>query len=143
MSADLIIKISAPIIAGSVNSAGAIDIPQDGVVENILAWMNPLGLDALSDQCRIELSFGSVNSFDANDARISILEVAVAQNFLTTGGGVSSAPLWMGGINIPVAGGERVHLHTFGSTGVTGTGGAYLYFDARGIAPTRRTRRRR
>lgn len=145
MSADLIIKIAVvPVITNQVtNSAAAIDIPQDGTIESILMWASPTSMDALNDVFRTELSFGGTNSFDLNDARISICELNLNQNFLTTGGGVGIGSLFLGALDIPVAGGERIHLHTSMSAGPLGSAGAYLYFDARGVGARRRTQRRR
>jgi hypothetical protein len=144
MPADLIIKMFGNITAGvNQDSLMAVDIPQDGTIENILMIASPSGMDALDDQLRFELSFGSTSTFTQNDARISIAEIDVRQNFLTTGGGVGIINSYLGRLDIPVAGGERVHGHVTVSTGVGGIVGAYLYFDARGRGPGRRSIRRR
>lgn len=145
MSADLIIKIAVGSLTTNTttNSAASIDIPQDGVIESVLMGINPQQMDATTDQVRIELSFGGTNSFDVNDARISIAEHIVSQNFLTSGGGGGGNTVHLSGLDIPVAGGERVHMHTVVSNGPTGSAYAYLYFRASGRSPARRSQRRR
>lgn len=143
MAADLIIKMFGSITAGtSADSLMTVDVPQDGVIENIMMGIAPLGMDALDDSLRFELSFGSTNTFSQNDARVSIAEMRVEQEFLTSGGGPSAANMVLTGINIPVFGGERIHGHVSVDAGVGGQVFAYLYLDVRGRGPGRRSIRR-
>ena len=144
MAADLIIRMFGLIVSGTnQDSLMSIDIPQDAVIESILMGINPTGMDALDDQCRFEISFGSASLFALNDGRISIAEITLKQQFLTTGGGVGMGSQFLGGVNIPVAAGERIHGHVAVSTGVNGQVFAYLYLDTRGRGPARRSLRRR
>lgn len=142
MAADLIQKVFATASADA-DDVAAVDVPADGTIENI--WYNIRGqaMDALDDTVRFELSFASSNTFDNNDARISILDVALTQQLLTSGGGNMSESGYLGGINIPVFGGERLHVHYIES-GTPGSGifVAYLFYSARGAPPRRSIRRR-
>ncbi len=130
-------------ISVTSNSVVTIDIPEDGEILAISGFVDGQGMDALDDKAVAELSFLSTNQIEVNDARGSILEVAIRQGFLTSGGGSVSQGVTLSfgpGWGIPVQGGERIHMHTFGSTGVTPNGNFIIYFSAGG---TRRSTRRR
>lgn len=143
MAADLIQKILAdPTVAA--DSVASVDVPQDGFIESIYADSRGLGMDALNDAYRFELSFASSNTLAVNDSRISILEISETQQFLTSGGSSPGKSIALIGIDIPVSAGERIHVH-YGVAG--GTTQAflvcYLYHRTRGAAPRRRSARRR
>lgn len=144
MGADLIIKMFGSVVANATtNDIAAVDIPQDAVIENIDLSIQPTGMDALDDVVQLELSFASANAFATNDSRISIAQIGATQQFLTSGGGVGMLSKFLSGLEIPVAGGERIHLHCAASAGVQGDAIAYLYLRTRGSAPARRSVRRR
>ena len=122
------------------NSLATIDIQDDGMLEGILLSLVPSGMDALDDEVRMEVSFGSTNSFNVNDSRISIVEVGVVQQFLTSGGGVLGVNVYVP-VDLKLTAGERIHLHTTTFAGNAARCTAYLYCTARG--GSRRTARRR
>lgn len=143
MSADIIQKIFAN-PAAAADSVAAVDVPNDGFIESIYYNIRGIGMDALNDVIRFELSFASANTFTNNDSRISILDISMSQQLLTSGGGVTEPTGFVTGINIPVFAGERIHVHYTVTGGPTqGIAVFYLYYSVRGRAPARRTQRRR
>ncbi len=126
------------------DSVATIDIQDDGFIEGIWFDMVGAGMDALSDTAVAEIGFGSTNTFSSNDVRSSIAMMRINQNFLTSGGGVGGKIGTMNFLKgIPVSAGERVHLHTAVSSGVTIDVQIYLYVvTTRGVV-RRATRRRR
>lgn len=114
--------------AVTTNDVAAIDIPEDGLIIGILGRV--LGdVMASEDEAHAELSFLSTNQIDVNDARASIMQVMVKTGTVTTSGqGKASETVWLGiPEGIPVAAGERIHMHTHATTGVTPTGLFMLY----------------
>ncbi len=129
--------------SGFVSGVASIDIPEDGEILAVVGHVSASGMDALNDQAIAELSFLSTHQIEQNDSRGSILEVSVMQAFLTTGGGNASQTTLLTlnpGWGIRVNAGERIHLHTYGSTGVTPKATFMLYLSAG--APRRSQRRR-
>jgi len=143
MAADIIQKIVVS-AAATADDVTAVDVPQDGEIESIWCSHRGSGMDALNDSYVIELSFASSNTFNNNDARISIISWSAIQAFLTSGGGVEGKETFVGGINIPVFAGERLHVHVSLGGGTTQANAEiYLYYRTRGGAPPRRSARRR
>lgn len=143
MSADVIQKIVFT-TAATADDVAAVDVPQDGHIENIYLNTRGGGMDALNDDYNVELSFASSNTFGNNDARISILQLSEVQQFLTSGGGANGLTVWLNAIDIPVFAGERLHVHVNMGGGTTAVRGEiYLYYRTRGSAPPRRSARRR
>lgn len=157
MAIDTIIKVSASFTAATVvDSAAAVDIPEDGEILGIGAsiygdFAPSPGVFANQTLVVIsELSFLSTNQIGVNDSRGSIAGmIAVMVNHFAeaaeTGAGSSKfsematlAP--EGGISVNA--GERVHLHMSSSTAnLVGASTYYLYMKARGggrRAPKRR-----
>ena len=137
-----IYKLHALIVAGTTNSAANIDVVEDGKLWAIAWAAIPTGMDALDDEYRVEVSFSSSNGLDSNDVRQVIHEVSTGQQFLTSGGGVGSLNSTVGGLDINVIAGERIHLHSFASTGVGGRVNCFLYVKD-GSGGKTRTRRLR
>ena len=130
-------------VSVATNDVASIDIPSNGEIIAVMGYVTVSGFDALDDKGYAELSFLSTNQIAVNDARGSILEVTVRQSFLTSGGGNGSQMVTMtfpSGYGIPVNGGERIHLHTQGSTGNTPTAAFMIYLSEGG---SRRAPRRR
>ena len=130
-------------ISAFTNSVAAIDIPEDGEILAVVGFITASGLDTIADQAIAELSFLSSNQIEINDARGSILEVAIRHGGDATGGGLASenvSVVFTPGSGIPVTAGERVHLHTFADTGVTPKGTFLMYLSS---GPARRSKRRR
>ena len=111
------------------NALASLDIRVDGTITAVYMNISPNGMDALNDAVNCECSFGSTNSFTTNDVLGSLMMLSIIQQFLTSGGGVSGSQASMGNLNIPVFAGERVHVHTQTSSGVTADCTCYLYVD--------------
>lgn len=138
--ADVIVKMFASVTVDT-DSAATIDVQDDGVIEGIFADLSSNGMDALDDSADMEISFSSSNSFTTNDARASIMTMRVGQQFLTSGGGSNGKAAWISPpTGIPVAAGERIHLHLQRTAGVTVIVHAYLYLVARRGRVRRRNR---
>ena len=138
------IKIAgAGTVSVTSNSVVQIDIPEDGEILAISGFVDGSGMDALNDKAVAELSFLSTNQIEVNDARGSILETAVRVAGNTGGFAKGSEHVTLSftpGSGIPVSAGERIHMHTFGSTGVTPNGNFMLYLSAGGAKRARRRR---
>lgn len=119
----------------SGDDAASLDIQIDGEIEAILMSADVAGADALNDGVIAEVSFLSTNGFGSNDVRGSLMTVQCRQNFLTSGGGNMATNMAVGGISIPVAAGERVHLHILDRGSPTSRSvHAYLYVRDKGTA---------
>lgn len=121
---------------GTENSLASLDIQNEGVIVGI--WGSLLGdLDADTETLSVEASFLSTNTIASNDARGSLFllsaQTAGAANFLSQNAGIS-------GLAIPVAAGERVHLHVVASAGVTCSAHIYLHVNDGASAELRRRR---
>jgi hypothetical protein len=130
-------------ISSFSSSVANIDVPEDGEILAIMGFVSGKGMDGDGDAIYAELSFLSSHQIETNDARGSILEVAHRVVVGAAGAMQSSENVSIGfspGSGIPVNGGERIHLHTFGSTGVTPKGSFLIYLSAGGAR--RATRRR-
>lgn len=123
-----IYRISLDPIAGG-DSVASVDIQVDGTLTAVAMSIDANGLNLDDDSAGMEVSFGSSAGFGKNDSRVSILEHRVSAHFLTTGGGSGSNSSSVAGVNQPVFAGERIHVHTEGSGGVTIGGAVFLYVD--------------
>lgn len=126
----------------TTDSLATIDIQNDGHIVAIAMMAAPEGMDALGDFYWAEVSFMSTSTFANNDVRGSLLMLAAFQNFLTTGGGGGGGQANLSGVRLPVAAGERIHLHTFMDTGVSGRVQVYLYIED-GVGDSKPKRRLR
>jgi len=141
---DVTYKLFGLVAAGtSTDSAATIDIQDDGFIEGVLLGLNATGADALNDGARVEVGFGSTNTYTTNDVRSSIAMLHHRQGFLTSGGGPVGQAIYLAfQKGIPVSAGERIHMH-LESFGGTADAFCYLYVvTSRGVA-RRATRRRR
>lgn len=135
-------KLNADAAAGTTSSIATLDIVEDGKIKAI-AWAGTaLNMDALGDEYRAEVSFSSSNTMDQNDVRQSISEVGCAQNFLTSGGGGGSLNHSVTGLDLNVVAGERIHLHSKLSTGVSGRISCHIYVKDGSGGRTRNRRSR-
>lgn len=125
-----IYKLHANVSAGTNNSIAQLDIVEDGKLQAI-SWAGaPHDLDAAGDEYRVEVSFSSSNTLDSNDIRQAIDEIGVGQaNTTVLGGGVGDINKAISGLNINVISGERVHMHSFASAGVSGRVSCFLYVE--------------
>lgn len=114
-----IIKISGTVIANATtNGLASIDAPNDAVITGVQAILTGEWTTPASDSVNIvgELSFLSTNQINVNDSRGSLMEISVAGAMLSTEGGHGLAStLFMGGLDIPLNAGERLHIHSFSS----------------------------
>lgn len=137
-----IYKLHGNISAGTNNSVAQLDIVEDGKIQALLFAGGPQGMDALNDELRVEVSFASSNTLDSNDVRQAIAEIGVSQNFNTSGGGIGNIHQALSGLNINVIAGERIHMHSFASTGVGGRISCFLYIEDGSGGKTRSRRLR-
>lgn len=93
------------------DSVASLDIQLDGEIESIHMAMFAADCDALNDAALAEMSFLSTNSFTSNDVRGSLMIVQSGIGFLTQGGGNMAQNANISSLQIPVAAGERIHLH--------------------------------
>ena len=128
-----IIKIfGAGNVGATTNDINSVDIPEDGEIFAVHGHIFALAMNA-DDQARGELSFLSMNQIGSNDARGSIFEILTATSNLTTsgmgpGGAMAQLVLPSGG-GIPVVAGERIHVHTLASAGVSPTVTFMMYLN--------------
>lgn len=127
----------------SGDSAANIDVPADGDIIGYAIFLSGNTIDAGGDGIESELSFGSSNQLTTNDARNVIGSHGILGNDIQTAETFRSSDaitISFHGDGIPVAAGERIHMH------IKVTGGAVikvvraiLYFR---FAGTLRVRRR-
>jgi len=103
-------KLAASVSA-TTEAAASLDVRRDGVLTAISLRMSVSGADALGDGGSAEVSFSSVSGMGVNDTLNSFAHVRTVQSFLTTGGAAVEDRQETGGLNIAVAGGERIYLH--------------------------------
>lgn len=129
-------------ISVTTNDVAAIDIPEDGTIDAVSITIEGQGMTS-EDLAQAELSFLSTNQIGSNDARGSIALAQIGTCTITTSG-LSSKVFTLfvaipGGLSVNA--GERIHLHTGASTGVTPVASADIYFTGKGSS-RRATRRR-
>jgi len=138
--ANEIIGMFAQVTGGTQDARAQIDIPQDGVILGI-DWDASWFFDA-EEKAECELSFIATNQLDTNDIRGRLTSISAHSAVITA---VGTAPIsvqkWLGGIEIVVAGGERLYLHSVATAGVNGEIRCNLYVDLG--ATMRRSARRR
>lgn len=130
------------LIAGDTQDAlASIDVPQDGFITGV-DWDVSADMDADSEALQIELSFIASNQVNINDVRGRLSGVSAEISLTTSGIASTSIQKFVGPMDVPVAGGERLHLHSVASSGVTGAIRCNVHLDS-ARAPTRRSARRR
>lgn len=116
------------------DSTASLDIQLDGVIQSIHMTGRANGIDALNDGFEAEVSFLSTNSFTSNDTRGSLMIIQSCLGMLTDGGGNLSVNAQISTLMVPVAAGERVHLHAAAIGGSTGGAvHAFLFVEDKGI----------
>lgn len=136
-----VIGMFGAISGGTQNALAMLDIPQDGFIIGI-DWDMFALLDATSELCEVELSFIATNQLGTNDVRGRISSVGTGAVVLTAVGiNTNSVQKWVGSIDIPVSGGERLFLHAGSTAGVSGNVRCNLHVDLG--TTTRRSARRR
>jgi len=126
--ANEIIGMFAQVTGGTQDARAQIDIPQDGVILGI-DWDASWYFDA-EEKAEIELSFIASNQLDTNDVRGRLSSVSAHSAVISA---VGAAPIsvqkWLAGIEIVVAGGERLYLHSVATSGVNGEVRCNIYVD--------------
>ena len=110
MAINTIIQLTQGGIAASADSVVNVDVPEDGAIEAVVATISDSTLLA-TEGVTAELSFLSSNQLATNDARGIIYSIVLFAGG-TTGRNKSSeitSVSFPGGI--PVAAGERIHMH--------------------------------
>lgn len=129
------------VTGGTQNALAQIDIPQDGVITGI-DWDMSADLDADGEFVRAELSFIATNQLGQNDVRGRISSLGAEISLTTSGSPVTGVQKFVGPVDLPVAGGERLYLHTASSSGVEGNVICNIHLDVSGRGITRRSARR-
>lgn len=129
-----VIRIAGSGTGAADNDVASIDVPADGELMAVSGTLIAAGA-AADDAATAELSFLSTSQIDVNDARGSILQVRKATGAVTTSGQTGNSQqisISFPGGGIPVAAGERIHMHTAATGGVTPTGIFDMYFSLKG-----------
>jgi len=138
--ANEIIGIYAQITGGTQDARAQVDIPQDGVLLGI-DWDASWYFDA-EEKAEAELSFIATNQLTTNDVRGRLSSISAHSAEVTAVGEVPiTVQKWLGGIEVVVAGGERLYIHSVATSGVNGIVRCNLYVDLG--ATMRRSARRR
>jgi len=139
--ATMIIGLFGAITGDTQDAVASIDVPSDGFITG-LDWDMNLNLDADGEAMNAELSFIATNQVGVNDVRGRISSISVMTSAITAAG--TAFPViqkWIGPMDLAVSGGERIHLHTVGGTGVTGNVRCNIHFDLRSVSARRSARR--
>lgn len=110
------------------DSVASLDIQIDGIITAIYMTGKGSDVNAQDDGWMAETSFLSSNSFGVNDVRGSLMIIQSELGALTSGGLNTAVNANISSMEIPVAAGERIHMHIL-KIGTTGscTVHAYLY----------------
>lgn len=124
------------------DSVASLDIQLDGEIESILMSCDASGVNLMDEGVQVEVSFLSTNTFAVNDSRGSLMIIQSRSGLLTSGALNSAINMSVSALGVPVAAGERIHLHILDIGTISGrTGMAYLYVRDKGVsrmAPRRR-----
>lgn len=95
----------------ATDDCASLDIQIDGIITAIHMTALAMGVNAADEGLYAECSFLSTNTFSANDARGSLMIIEVVSGMLTSGMGMMAANASIASLEIPVAAGERIHMH--------------------------------
>lgn len=115
---------------GTDESVGQLDVIADGTITAVGGWMHS-DADADDDLSRCEVSFASSQGFTANDTRSSFFGMVMQKALLTSGIFQNHVNAYVGGINLAVGIGERIHLHVSGTGAVVVTATIWIYVTDR------------
>jgi len=117
------------------------DVPTDGDLIGI-DWDFHATLNA-SEFYEVELSFIATNLLGTSDVRGRISSISQSVEVITAVGvAQTNVQKWISGMNISMAGGERLFVHVNATAGVVTRGRINLFFDF-AVSPVRRSARRR
>lgn len=115
------------------DSIASLDIQLDGDMMAIHMTMHVSNCDLLDDGAGAELSFLSSNSFASSDTRGSLMIIQSRLMMLTTGGGNAGVNANISSLEVPVAAGERIHMHIQLTGGASAANThAYMYVRDKG-----------
>lgn len=119
-------KLQAAGSGGTENSLASLDVQFDGDIVGMFGTMMA-DLDADAELIQAELSFMSSNTVGSNDARGSLLLLQGRMSLTTSGVALLAVNDGISGLAIPVAAGERLHLHVVSTAGVSSAVTFYVY----------------
>lgn len=131
------------VAGGSQNGLAALDIPANGVLWGI-DWAMSALFNADAEELYAEVSFVATAQATSNDVRGIISAIRQQIHLLTSGVsamGVNKYVALPTGLN--VAGGERLFLNVFSTTGLAGDVNVYVQYEPSARGPARRSSRRR
>lgn len=111
---------------GTENDLASLDIQFTGIIYAVSGVL-VADADADLDTVQAEISFLSVNTISTNDARGSIFTLEFFSTLITSGHQRLPAVLALGGLEIPVTAGERVHMHVAATASTNSRFTAYMY----------------
>lgn len=126
---------------GAEDAIAQLDIPQDGVITGV-DWDGNANLDADNEESIVELSFIATNQADQNDVRGRISSITARISLTTSGIATVQMNKFVGPMDLPVAAGERIYLHSKSTSGVNGSCRCNVHLDTSGRGITRRSARR-
>jgi len=136
-----IIGMKASGTGGTENAVASIDIPFDGQITGV-DWDARADLDADTEQFNAELSFVATSQLGSNDVRGRVSSIAAMCSLTTSGAPVVSIDKFVGPMELPVQGGERLYIHISATSGLVSEVRCNVHLDSR-TAPRRRSSRRR
>lgn len=120
--------------AVATDDAASLDIQMDGTIKSMLMTARWQGVDAINEGGMAEMSFLSTNTFSANDARGSLMLIQSISGLLTSGMLQTAVNQSLSSLEIPVAAGERIHLHIVNNGTITTVEvHGYLFVEDKGI----------
>jgi len=120
-------QMYASVTGGSQSALAAIDVPRNGKL-TCVTWNCYADLDADVDLLFAQLSFGSVGNTQ-NDVRHVISNCVMYAPELTAVGAVTAYANYSDPMDLPVAGGERIYVHSLSTASITGVIVCVIQFD--------------
>lgn len=129
-------KLGVPAGTAAANAVAQLDIQFDGEIYGCSISAVP-DLDAADDSFAIEVSFLSIQSLGTNDSRGSIYIARQRLSLMTAEAGALGVNALAMGLKVPVTAGERMYLHT---SGTTCAADCFIYVEDRASPRLRRRR---
>ena len=136
-----ILGLYAAVTGGTQNALASIDIPEDGMLTGI-DWDAGVNVDADNEIFAGELSFIATQQLDQNDVRGRISSISLHVGIGAAGVAVGGLQKFVGPMEINVAGGERLYLHSNSTAGVIADLRVAIHLDSRRRSVRRSARRR-
>ena len=107
------------------NNLANVSVQKTGRIRN-LRWSVRADLDADLEVAIFELSMSSAHQATTNDTPAVIDKVQLALNFTTSGASMGAQNITRENMDFPVAGGEKIYLHTTGAGTPSMTGTCFI-----------------